>query len=96
MPCGAHATGRLQLTGVYFAAGAQQAAASAKGSTCTERTKGQHGVPFKRSTEEVTIRLMDRAKVCEAAVDSLTNIVSRHGWEHLSLDAPAKFAAPIY
>ena len=42
---------------------------------------------MKRPTEEATIKLMDRAKVCEGAVHILSRIALKHGWEHLSADA---------
>ena len=51
------------------------------------RTMSSPTLQMKRSTEEATIKLMDRAKVCEEAVTILSRIALKHGWEYVSADA---------
>ena len=52
------------------------------------RTMSSPSLAMKRSTEEATIRLMDRAKMCEKAVGTLSSITLKAGWDGpLSADA---------
>ena len=44
------------------------------------RTMGSPTLTMKRNTEEATIRLMDRAKMCEDSVSGLTRITLKAGW----------------
>ena len=45
------------------------------------RIMGVSNLALKRSTEEVTVRLMDRAKFCEQAVSVLSRITQASGWQ---------------
>ena len=45
------------------------------------RIMGAANLTLKRSTEEVTVRLMDRGKFCEDAINVLTRITQATGWQ---------------
>ena len=49
--------------------------------TYKARIMGATNLALKRSTEEVTVRLMDRSKFCENAITVLSRITQASGWQ---------------
>ena len=63
--------------------------------TYTARVMATPSLSLKKTTGECTARLMDRSKMCEAAVRTLTRITQQAGWHAGPLSADALLAPKL-